>query len=91
MTAVDSCLWCYGTGYVHTSGGVLGDLIVGPAVCFHDGRWRTLDAAERAGAEHVAALHRLHTRATLASITSIATQSADTRDFTEPRRPQDDR
>jgi hypothetical protein len=79
MTAVDSCLWCYGTGYVHTNGGKLGDLISGPGICDHEGHWRVLTDAEVAHPKHVAALARLHAQA------ATANRAADTRDFTAPQ------
>jgi hypothetical protein len=47
--SLDSCTWCYGTNFVHTHGGRLGDLVAGPAICNHEGTWRVVtDEAERA-------------------------------------------
>lgn len=76
--AANSCLWCYGTNYVHTTGGKLGDTIAGPAMCFHDGHWRVVTEAERP--EHLAAVERLRAHARRQE-----NAVAEAIDITEPR------
>lgn len=84
MTAAPAdCLWCYGTNYVHTSGGKLGDTICGPAICGHNGRWRVVDESERA--EHVAAVERLRAHARRQENTIADSEPVEAIDITEPR------
>jgi hypothetical protein len=80
--APDSCLFCYGSGYVHTTRGALGDTIGGPAICHHDGRWHIVPESERA--EHMRVIDQIRAQARRPGY-----DHAEPVDITEPRHRQD--